>query len=300
DRTTLLEIADDYNNGSIRGLVGTAKVDLSQNGPDLNNEYVFSVEFVDYPWYVTAWQSVKTLSPCTLIFFILSFLVLVFGIIGVIKTSHHEHFSSNNLLALIFLILLIIAGIFVFMNFGLPKSPYTSYDTESNSTTSILMVEDKAKTLDASEFFFDPDDNLVDFDVASYESEFLSVTKEDAYLTLTPRPDWYGNTSLRLVVTDAYNESAVSPEINVEVLPVEDYTFFELFTMFCEYLNLVVLMLLFVVIYVAFSFHPRPKERQLTLSQTVEKKEEKKAVSKKQPAKKKSSKKKPAKKAKNK
>lgn len=277
DRGILFQDANNYNNGSIIGLNSNISINFNNLDSDVVYGYDFEIEFIDYPWYVKAWQVSKTLSPCLVSFFVLSLLVILFGVIGLIKTYRHEHFSSNGLLAIIFLVLFIVATIFVVSSFGIPKSPYTSHDLDSNSSTVIRMLEDKSKTIDLKTFFFDPDDNLINFGVANYDSALLSISEDNSLVTLNPRSDWYGNTTIALFVEDTYNESALSPDIVVEILSVEDYSFFELFMMFCVYFNLVVLLFLFVVVYVSFSFHPKPKEQQLTLTDNLDGKNETKS-----------------------
>jgi flagellar biosynthesis/type III secretory pathway M-ring protein FliF/YscJ len=180
-------------------------------------------------------------------------------------------FRPRTGMGFILLLVMILATLIVFIAWGVPSYSdyYTVYDLETNSTTYLRLAEDKARTFDLTDFFFDPDEDIVEYGVTSISEEELSYRITNSHLRLSPAKDWSGGTILQLYAVDSYGERAQSPDIFVEVLPVEDYSLREFFLLTCVYINLLVVLLLSILLYVVSSLRNRKKElaRQHELEQ---------------------------------
>ena len=274
------------------------KLVFIHQGSDTVFDYDLEVVLAtSHPWYVNAWESIKETPLCTLAFFGLAFFALLFLLTSIIRAvQNNTKFSARKVLGVVLIAILLISAIVVLSTQGVPaKSNYfTSYDLETNSTRHLLLEEDHDLEVDMSTLFFDADDDIVTYGVMSIDSEVLAYEIEGNELELTPVQDYNGASTLVLFATDAFNETAVSEDIYVEVLPVQDYSLVDFFNLVCSYVNWIVLALLALFIWLTFSFRKvaQPKNKVQRVAQAspykkpVAKKKSVKKVAKKSAAKK--------------
>lgn len=278
NRDKLYDSAAILNNDSIVGLSSSFILNLRHSsGKDFFSEV--NINFVDKPWYEWAYINTSawwvSLSVCFQIFVILSILSIIFFICLIVKIILSKRFFSAKTLGSILLILVIIAIAVVFIWKGVPTKSmfYTSHDVDTNSTIFLKIAEDSSNSYDLTEFFFDPDDNIVDYQLSFDNASILSGKVSKDILRLSSLNDFNGLTSFEITAVDSAGESASSGDIYVDVLPVEDYTFYEFFSLACVYFNLVMFIILAFLIYLVFSFKKGFKksndEKQLTLVDTV-------------------------------
>ncbi|MBN1175976.1 hypothetical protein JXA48_05005 [Candidatus Woesearchaeota archaeon] len=284
DRDALVAYAQMANNGSIVGVENSFLLSMEHSsGAEFYSK--ITVKFVDKPWYewmiinISTWWN--SLSLCLQVFFVLSFLAAIFLIVLVVKLFLGRHFFAAKVLGIVLLVLFILATIVVLSWKGVPTKSmfYTSYDLETNSTIYLKLEEDSTRSFDLNEFFFDPDYNIVDYEVTLGDDSHLSAVVKRSKLKITPDKDWNGLTKLELTAIDSAGESASSGDIYVDVLPVEDYSIGGFFSLACSYFNLVmfaiVCLLLYLVVSFKRGFREVKDEKQLTLMETVIVKKEK-------------------------
>lgn len=256
-----LDSEDYLADNNLTTLIGTT-VPVSLEITNLDSGEVFysdmSIEFVDYPFITRAakyaWNKVYYTDSCILVTILLLLLLFAFLLVFLIKRKNYFRFPVA--LTIILIALIIIAALVVFLTYGVPTKGmwYTSYDLETNSTTHLLIEEDGKADYDLNEFFFDPDGDIVSYEVIQINESELGYELKDNLLELEPVKDWNGMTNIRLAATDAYDEVAISNSIRVDVLPVEDYTCKEFYLSACAYFNLALFILLCILIFLTFSF----------------------------------------------
>lgn len=147
----------------------------------------------------------------------------------------------------IFVVALILAVLAALWVGPLPQL-YTSYDLQTNSTTHLLLSEDQSRLFNLSDFFSDPDGNIVRYTVVSNNMSVLNTAIQDNQLLLEPTSNFNGDTIIRLSASDSYNETAVSQDIRVDILPVEDYSLWGLYDLLCSHINLLLFIVLLLII----------------------------------------------------
>ncbi|MCF7799141.1 hypothetical protein K9M74_04520 [Candidatus Woesearchaeota archaeon] len=256
----LLQAMDD--NASLIGYTLETSLLLTHIDSGLTFTYPVTITVVDYPWTRYAWQTIIAQTPCTIAFFMLVIIFAVLLFILIIKLALRSIFRSRKTLGFIVLGLMIIALISVLLIWGVPqKSDYvTTYNLETNSTTYLRLAEDSPRVFDMYDFFSDPDGDIEEFGVNVIYEDVLSSKVRGSKIKLIPFTDWSGSTVVQFYAIDSYGVRAQSPDIFVEVLPVEDYTLKQCFAMTCVYVNLIMLLVVAILFFVIVSLRSRKKE----------------------------------------
>lgn len=249
-------------NKSLIGYTLNTSITLTHLGSGLTFTYPLQITFTDYSWFKYSWDAIKAQSRCTLLFFILALAVVVFLLLFIIRLSLRRIFRSRKTSGFILLGLMIVASVLVFLIWGIPQysNYYTTYNLNTNSTTYLRLAEDTPATYDLNNFFSDPDNDIVSFGVSNISTDVLTYKLRGSTLKLIPAKDWSGTTILHLFAVDSYDVVAQSPDVFVEVLPVEDYTLVQFFKKTCVYFDLLLLLFLAILIFVTFSLRERKKE----------------------------------------
>lgn len=258
----------------------------------------------DHPWYVNAYTWFMEQSTCRQIAMGLSVLFLAALVTLVIRSCQRRKFVGRKILGLVLLALIILSVAALLYTQGVPSRDtfYTTYDTQTNSTRHIILEEDRAQTFDLTQFFADPDNDIVAYNMTAINTSELSyeLNAQEHILDLVSAQDWSGSTTIEMTATDAYNSTAQSDVIVVDVMPVEDYTAIEFFDLGCGYFNWGLFALTAIFVWFIFSLRQKkPARKKMTGAKSVvtttKAVAEKKAV-KKTPAKKQAKKKAPKKK----
>ena len=297
-------VAEYLDNQTVKSAIGeTVPFKIVMTHDDSQTQYVYDVlfSFKDYSLAHKAFWTIYQTNNCTLLFVVLCLTAIVFFVLFLSRLSKKRHFVFRHKLFVILLIILLLAVGTIFLVYGVPSKAmlYTQHDLSNSTSTHFLLSEDKASNIDLTNLFVDPDNDIVSYGVVGIDDLVLSSKIDGSNLILTPAKDWFGTTWLYLRATDAYNESASSDPILVEVLPVEDYTLKQYFSILCAYFNLVILAILSLFIFLTFSLlkkKPGNTKKQKVVEQKlvqkdVSKKAPKTVNSKKVPTKKKSTKK---------
>ncbi len=237
-------------------------------------EYVFNVSFIhadssavfteeltfaikDDPLLVRAWDScaefIDATPPCQLASLALIIFIAVFAALLIFRSYRKRYYLFPWKLFIIGLILLVVAFMSVYTFIGAPEL-YTQHTLPEFSTTNLVLVEDEAQTYQLTDFFFDPDGDIELYGVSEINEEFLSYRLVNSSLTIIPAEDWNGMTMLRLYAVDSQGAVAESQVIRVDVLPVEDYSFWGMYAMLCMWVNLLLLLILFILIIGYYSY----------------------------------------------
>ena len=264
---------------------------INQDSGVIITENVEVTLALNHPWYVSSYNWFKEQSLCRQTAMTLLVLTLVFLTLTIIRCAQKRTFSSRKILGIVLLALILLSTGAVLLTQGAPTRDkfYTVYDLETNTTRYLLLEEDRPRTFDLTNFFADPDNDIINYTVLEHNESVLSydVNAQEHTIKLSPLADWSGTTSVFLSATDAYNCTAFSGEIVIDVLPVEDYSAIEFFDLACVYINWSLLTLLVLFIWLSFSFRKKQK-KTLNASQEITKKTIKvnsKKATKKSPAK---------------
>lgn len=234
--------------------------------------YPLTVKFTNYSWiertFWSVWDTIYYTNNCLLSSIFLAFLILVFVLLVIFRSYKKRFYKTPKVLLFISLIILLLAAAVILSFKGLPHL-YTSYNLETNSTTHLLLEEDAVLTINLSNYFFDPDGDIVTYGVSSIDSDVLNYSIDNTSLTLYPAKDYNGQTNIVLFATDSYGLTAKSKQIRVDVLPVEDYTYSELYFKLCIYIDWVLLFILAILIFLFFSFKKSFSKNKKTLAEVV-------------------------------
>ena len=232
-------------------------------------QYTYDVDFsfTDYPLVTKGFWSVYYTDNCILLFVALSLVTILFLILFFARLGSKRHFVFRPYLLLTLIILILVAAGSLFYTFGCPTSTllYAQHNVSESSSSHLFMFEDKPLTLDLNNFFSDPDNDILSYAVVDIDQSVLSFELDESSLRLVPLTDWFGTILIYISATDAYNETATSDAIIVEVLPVEDYSFGEIFTILCGYFNLILFVLFCIFLFLTYSLK---RKSLLTLSKS--------------------------------
>lgn len=209
---------------------------------------------------------------CFKVLIILMLLTILFFIIFIVRLFQKRVWKGKKVLGLILLVIIILSTIAVLWYYGLPtKSDYlTTPDLSSGLPNHIRILEGGITSVNISNYFFDPDGDIDVYGVSNIDTAVLSYTLNNSTLTLQPKPNWFGNTTIQFFVVDSYGKKASSSGLFVDVLPVKHYTLKQWAGFLCVYINWLLLVLLAVFIFVSCSLK-RPKKDKPVLVQEVKK-----------------------------
>jgi len=230
--------------------------------------------------------------PCQFVTSILIILLIV-GLLIVIIRPDRPRSRGIPLLMILLGLWLLIAVIFIGI-FGVP----TLYEPvgKSDNPLVIIMGEDDTYALNLTGFFVDEDGDTLDYLVSEMDNVSVTISNGTAYIV--PDTDFFGSRRFRITAFDGKGGATESPRMNLEILDRPEYTGFTWFAHFCGYINVVLLLLVFLVASVLFRPRIRPPKREKAVKEekkeTKAQKAEKKSVAKKPATKKTASKKKTA------
>ena len=255
-----IDILSSANNAIGSSYAGVLQVYNTEYG--ITHDYPFTITVVDHSvWYkLSSWFI--ALGICLQLSLILLVALAILLVITIIKGSSSKiRFSPNYLVLLIGLGIFLIGVVYTLVTVGAPSSSmiYPDYNLSEPSHDHITMLEDTTLVLDHDSYFFDPDDNIKTYGVDSVNKSVLDVSVANKSISLTPVGDWFGNTSFSLFVIDEYNESVSSGSITLEVLDVPDYSFCQVYGVYCGYANLVYFLSFVLVVFVLFSLRSKSK-----------------------------------------
>ncbi len=246
------------------GLSDSIVINLYSDDSEVQNKYYFDLVLTsdnNGMTYVKNYELVLTDTPftekafnfimssvCTIItasLLVLFVLILLslwgFRRLGLSVSSKFKAFVA----VLIFIV--IVASLIVF---GVPKSVYPDLDSEKvNNPLYLIGYQDKSLSLDLTDYFVDPDGDILEFSVQTVP-ENVTVTIKDSFVYLIPDEGWSGFSRVRFSAVDEFGEEVVSPSFDLEIVPFVMPSVEQLYFKYCPFINaslLVLCLILFLV-----------------------------------------------------
>lgn len=203
---------------------------------------------------ISFWQIIAILVLCILI--------IIFMIIG----PHYPYKLSNRirqkmpiLLALLIVFIISLALVLVFVD-----KPKTNMDIYGLNTSvqelRFEILENDKYIIDAKQFFSDPDDNVLRYEVSEMKNIKSRVDKN--IITLTPDLGWSGTRTFTITAYDDQGGFIESPEMTLKVLDVPRKSILELYNIYCWYTNLLLLLFIEFLIFVVFVIKQKRRRRK--------------------------------------
>lgn len=275
DNESIQENALIYHNNSIIGLTAKPTIILTHIESNTRYYHTFMFEVKDYPWYQKAWTYIYSLPNCLLVFLSLSLGFLICLIILIVKIlrrfATRMKFKFTKLFAILALILIIIAGMYLFSNNEIPFN----LPLKSDSNLNLNMYENTQKTINLTPYFQDEDEDIILYSAFSTEQESnLLYSINQSNLLIIPNENWFGNETFLISATDSYLETAMSEPILINVIHVKKYNNLnDMFSAYCPFLCWIMLILFLLFLILCFSYRKMSKEeikkeqRELMLEQ---------------------------------
>jgi hypothetical protein len=290
DSEKLIDYAKENNNNSLIGI--NSNVTLLITHMDSQTQFVKEVNFeiVNYPWYKRAWEFIYFLPTCLLIFSILVLALLCLLIIFTYKfltRKKSRGFLSHKKVLGFSLIILLLAGTAIFYIFEFPIPGMLPMD----SKLQLNMYEDKFEQINVSNYFYDPDGDVMTFEIESDNEDDVRLELNETILKITPNENWSGNFSFIIIATDIEEQSTESEKIFVYVKEVKDYeSGKDFFSAWCPFFNLTLLFLVLLVIWLINSVRIKKsnqeiRQEELKAKRLAKKEEKEKLKQKKQTSK---------------
>ncbi|MBD3209258.1 hypothetical protein GF367_02480 [Candidatus Woesearchaeota archaeon] len=171
--------------------------------------------------------------------------LLVAGVVYVLARPQKRRRRSNPLLFGLLGLWLLAVAVFLLVQ-GLPPALYEPVEA-SDDPLLVRFAEDTSYELNMSQYFVDPDDDLLSFTVSDVENVFVAVRNDTA--VFVPEEDWVGTRRFRITAYDGFGGVTESSRLSLEVVDRVEYTCWSLYSKYCGYVNLVLLLALVFVIW---------------------------------------------------
>ena len=256
--------AKKYNNGSLIGLTAKPSLIFTHIDSDTSFESTFKLEIVNYPLCERAFSFVYFTANeilCMAFWIIIITLSLLTIFIQFIRRkSIKSTFKSKNKFLIFGLGIWLIITLVIFTTFGVPFMPNSQLDN-TNVSTQFQMYEDTTLTINLENFFIDEDQDIVEYGVETIDKE-ISYRQNGTLITLSPKENWYGNASMYLFATDAFNETAISDAMNIEVIDTVDYASFYDYLIINHFgICLILLLITIISLWLAISYRGKKKSK---------------------------------------
>lgn len=203
---------------------------------------------------VSFWQIVAILLVCILI--------IIFMIIG----PHYLYKLSNRIkqklpILIVLIAIFIIALILVIVLADRPKTNNEIYGLNTSlQDLRFETVENSDYSLDAGQFFSDPDKNTLRYDISKIKD--VNSVVNDNMIILKPDFGWHGKRTFTITAYDNQGGVIESPEMTLVVLDVPKKSMLELYNVYCWYTNLLILLILLFLIFLAFIVKQKRRGRK--------------------------------------
>jgi hypothetical protein len=203
---------------------------------------------------ISFWQVIAILLLCILI--------VVFMVVG----PHYPYKLSNRIkqklpILLALLVVFIIALVLVLVLADRPKTNNEVYGLNTSvQDLRFEILENEKYVLDASQFFTDPDQNSLSYEVSAMKD--VKSTVKGNIITFNPDLGWYGTRTFTITAYDDQGGSIVSPEMTLKVLNVPRKSILELYNIYCWYTNLLIFLVILFLVFVAFLIKQQRRRRK--------------------------------------
>ncbi|MGV8150718.1 MAG: Ig-like domain-containing protein [Candidatus Woesearchaeota archaeon] len=202
---------------------------------------------------ITFWQVIAII--------VVALLIILFSIIG-----PHYPYNLNNRIKQKIPVLIVLASIFIIALLAViifVDTPKTNREVYGINTSlqdlRFEMLENEQYTLNAGQFFSDPDGNNLRYETSTIKN--IKTTVEKGKITFTPDYNWHGTRTFTITAYDNLGESTQSPEMTIKIIDVPRKSMIELYNIYCAYANLVLLLILLFLIFIAFIIKQQRRRR---------------------------------------
>jgi len=203
---------------------------------------------------ISFWQIVAIILLCILI--------VIFMIVG----PHYPFKLSNRIkqklpLLVALLSVFIVALVLVLVLSDRPKTNNEVYGLNTSlQDLRFELLENEKYLLDASQFFTDPDQNTLSYEVSPMNDVKSEVKKN--IITFYPNVRWSGTRTFTITAHDDQDGSTQSPEMTLKVLNIPRKSILELYNIYCWYTNLLIFLLILFLVFVAFLIKQKRRRRK--------------------------------------
>ncbi|MCF7866594.1 hypothetical protein K9L67_00390 [Candidatus Woesearchaeota archaeon] len=223
-----------------------------------NEEYKqqFTLRFENEPFYET-WYKYFSQDTCKSATGILLIILIAAIILLIVRISIKG--TKNNLIKALILLIILIILIIITVTTALPEKELPGIPQEkADDPLYFIWYEDTSYTVDLSNYFSDPDMDQLTYEY-DYKPEEIDVKFYGSKAILTPKTNYYGEDSIKFIVTDIAGETVKSPRIRTEVLDTKEIIFTEFYEENCKFINLLLIMLI-VILMILTPFSKKKKE----------------------------------------
>jgi len=222
---------------------GTAKINgaLHVKGETGSYDLDFTLETVKKSIFVRAYDFFSV-HKCNLISIILIILLIIAALFLALWKGVSQH---NLLLLIIFLVVWLIIIVIAYSVYGAPPALYESLP-ESEDPLEFVIAENDKLVINASEYFLDPDNDNLTFNVD--ELDDVHVVVDGSKITMMPEKGWSGTKRFRLIADDG-EENVRSPRMYLDVIDRPKYSLFDIYNRYCVTVNAFLLLGLFILVY---------------------------------------------------
>lgn len=203
---------------------------------------------------ISFWQIIAIILLCVLI--------ILFMVIG----PHYPYKLHNRIkqklpILLALIVIFIIALVLVFVIVDKPKTSNEIYGLNTSlQDLRFEILENNEYVIDAKQFFTDPDDNSLRYEVSEIKDVKSKVDKN--IITLSPDFGWYGTRTFTIKAYDDQGGSIESPLMTIKVLDIPRKSFLEIYNIYCWYFNLLILLVILFLVFIAFIIKQKRRGRK--------------------------------------
>ena len=121
--------------------------------------------------------------------------------------------------------------------------------TTNNTELTYEWLQDEKYVLDASKFFYSPENNTLRYEVTGLKH--IQTISSDQKITFYPDQGWSGAELAKITAYDNMGGNVTSPEFTLIVKSVPKKTFTENYNIYCWYINLVIFAIVLLFIFIA-------------------------------------------------
>ena len=212
-------------------------VDAGEEGKVLEYRFPLTLNVRNKSFLLRAYEYFGA-RPCQLGTLLLLVVIVVLGLIIMARPEANRRYVKHLLLGLVVLWLLAVAVFLVVQ--GFPPSLYDQVHQDASDPLTVYVPEDTSYSLNLSQYFYDPDGDLLEFTVS--EMDNVSVYVQNGSALIIPDPDWSGSRRFRISAFDGKGGMTESPRMSLVVVDRPEYTAWDLYVRYCGYVNLVLLL----------------------------------------------------------
>ncbi|MBD3203756.1 hypothetical protein GF327_05645 [Candidatus Woesearchaeota archaeon] len=175
---------------------------------------------------------------CMIILFVILLLIIILFFILLLRIRKGKSKRATVLIIIFLLILGLIILLFCFpfmkgfygwqsykINQTVNKCESYLNDSVCNSTLYHSWNEDSEYLIFLDKYFYDPENETLNFSAA--KTEHIDITIQGNDTRLTPEPDWYGIETVYFIAEDPHGAEAYSPEFYLHVLNTKEFSLFD-------------------------------------------------------------------------